>query len=169
MQELLASFNRLADADARRELLACCSAAAWADRLLAGRPFASVQDALSQSDAAVATLSAGQLSDALAGHPRIGQQASGTTRSAGWSRQEQAAALGADAPALRALAEGNRAYEERFGHIYLVCASGRSADELLAVLQARLANDEEQEWQVVRSELAKINQIRLRTLLQGQA
>jgi 2-oxo-4-hydroxy-4-carboxy-5-ureidoimidazoline decarboxylase len=169
MHDLLAGFNRLADADARRDLLACCSAPAWADQLLAGRPYASLQDALSQSDTAVASLSVGQLSDALAGHPRIGQQASGTTRSAGWSRQEQAGALGAAAPTLTALAEGNQAYEDRFGHIYLVCASGRSADELLAVLQGRLANDQEREWQVVRSELAKINQIRLRNLLQGQA
>jgi 2-oxo-4-hydroxy-4-carboxy-5-ureidoimidazoline decarboxylase len=168
VQELLASFNRLADAGARRDLAACCSAPAWVDLLLAGRPYASVQDALSQSDAAVAGMSVSQLSDALAGHPRIGQQASGTSRSAGWSRQEQAAALGADAPTLHAIAEGNRAYEERFGHIYLVCASGRSADELLAVLQGRLANDEEQEWQVVRTELAKINQVRLRALLEQQ-
>jgi 2-oxo-4-hydroxy-4-carboxy-5-ureidoimidazoline decarboxylase len=175
----LARFNGLDEADARRELSACCSAPDWADKLLAGRPYASVQQMLGQSDAAAAGLSAVQLADALAGHPRIGElpaggtggrpprsaAGAGTSKSAGWSRREQAAALGSDAQTLQALADGNLAYEQRFGHIYLVCASGRSAAELLAVLQDRLANDDEREWQVVRTELAKINQIRLRALL----
>ncbi len=163
----LARFNQLADADARRELLACCSAPAWADKVLAGRPYAAVQDMFRESDAAAASLTSAELAEALAGHPRIGDRAAGTTKSADWSRREQAAALDSDAQTRAALADGNRAYEQRFGHIYLVCAAGRPAAELLAVLRGRLANDDEQEWQVVRTELAKINQIRLRALLSG--
>ena len=73
----------------------------------------------------------------------------------------------ADEPTRQAIADLNAAYEERFGHIYLVCATGRTAAELLALLRARLAHDDATEWRTVRSELAQINRIRLRKLLAG--
>ena len=75
----------------------------------------------------------------------------------------------ADEPTRQAIAELNAAYEERFGHIYLVCATGRTAAELLALLRARLGHDDEAEWRTVRSELQQINRIRLRKLLAGVA
>src|SRR5262249_59375832 len=84
---------------------------------------------------------------------------------AGWSSQEQARVRSADSDLRRALAEGNEAYERRFGHIYLACATGRSAGELLAFLRDRLGNDRATEWRVVAAELAKINRIRLRKLV----
>lgn len=94
----------------------------------------------------------------------------GRTRGAGgWSRQEQAGVAGAAELTRQELAEGNAAYERRFGHIYLVCATGRSAEELLAALRERLSNDSDAEWRVVRSELAKINRIRLLKLIGGAA
>ena len=87
----------------------------------------------------------------------------------GPSRQEQAGVQAADRATLRALAEGNEAYERRFGHIYLVCATGRSAAELLALLRERLGHDPGTEWGIVRRELGKINRIRLQQLLEGMA
>jgi 2-oxo-4-hydroxy-4-carboxy-5-ureidoimidazoline decarboxylase len=128
-----------------------------------GRPYASVDDLLACSDDSVASLTQADLEQALAGHPRIGEQASGA------SHQEQAGVRAADPGTVRALADGNDAYEQRFGHIYLVCASGRSGAELLDLLRERLANDPGTEWGVVRGELGKINRIRLLKLLEGAA
>src|SRR5262249_18170208 len=163
-------FNRLADEAARQELRRCCSSGRWVDAVLGGRPYADVGALLAASDSAVAALSTTDLREALEGHPRIREPRAATMgrpESAGWSRQEQAGVTGAAEDLKRALADGNAAYEERFGHIYLACATGRDAGELLAFLRSRLGNDHEMEWVVVASELAKINQIRLRKLLDG--
>jgi 2-oxo-4-hydroxy-4-carboxy-5-ureidoimidazoline decarboxylase len=192
--EPLREFNELPAPAARELLLACCAVPSWADRMLAGRPYCSQQDAIRQSAAIVTSLTVRELGQALDGHPRIGEhQATGKSgqparlaqqqrsrpeqrsgpeqwsRPEEWSRQEQAGASAATAQTKAELADGNAEYERRFGHIYLVCASGRTGAELLALLRSRLRNDEETEWQVVRSELRKINAIRLRRLLAGQA
>jgi 2-oxo-4-hydroxy-4-carboxy-5-ureidoimidazoline decarboxylase len=165
-------FNRLADDAARQALRRCCSSGRWIDAVVAGRPYPDVASLLAVSDAAVAELSEADLREAMAGHPRIGDRrvvaavrGVGNAEPAGLSRQEQAGVSGADDGLLRALADGNEAYEQRFGHIYLACATGRDAAELLAFLHSRLGNDRETEWGVVASELAKINQIRLRKLV----
>ena len=150
---------------ARQRLLACCSSARWAAEVAAGRPFFSIEGLLESSDAAVAGLTPADLEQALDGHPRIGERRAADER----SRREQAGVLGADAATIQALAEGNEEYERRFGHIYLVCATGRNAADLLALLRERLGNDPETEWGVVRRELGKINQIRLAKLLEGEA
>jgi 2-oxo-4-hydroxy-4-carboxy-5-ureidoimidazoline decarboxylase len=155
----LAAFNGLADADAVAALLGCCLARRWAEQVAAGRPYQSVAAAVAASDDAVAGLTDQDLRQALAGHPRIGE------RQGGWSGGEQAGVDRADPALARDLAEGNAAYERRFGHIYLVCATGRSGPELLDLLRRRLANEPEAERQVVRRELAKINALRLRSLL----
>ena len=163
-------FNRLAAEAAGQELRRCCSSGRWVDAVLAGRPYADIGALLAASDSAVAALSTTDLREALEGHPRIGERRAATVgepESAGWSRQEQAGVIGAAEDLRRALAAGNAAYEERFGHIYLACATGRDAGELLAFLHLRLGNEHETEWGVVASELAKINQIRLRKLLDG--
>jgi 2-oxo-4-hydroxy-4-carboxy-5-ureidoimidazoline decarboxylase len=163
----LAGFNRLPPGEARTELLATCASPAWADRMLRGRPYRSVGEALDLADRAVADLSEAELDAALAGHPRIGDQV-GTSEPAGgrdWSSREQAGMDRATDEVRQALAAGNRAYERRFGHVYLVCATGKSADEMLALLRRRLDNDPATERAVVRAELAKINRIRLSKLL----
>jgi 2-oxo-4-hydroxy-4-carboxy-5-ureidoimidazoline decarboxylase len=103
------------------------------------------------------------LGQALAGHPRIGEQLA--SHGGAWSRQEQAGVAEAGDDVRGQLAAANAAYEQRFGHVYLVCATGKSAAELLAVCQSRLANDPAAERWVVLGELAKINQLRLRKLL----
>lgn len=133
-------------------LLACCAAPRWAREVLAGRPYPDL-DALQK--AAAAALTDADLDAAMAGHPRIGDP------TAGVSGREQAAVAGAAPEVRAALAAGNRAYEERFGHVYLVCATGRSADDLLAVLRARLGNDPAIERAVALGELAEINRLRI--------
>jgi allantoicase len=159
-------LNSLPDAQARQVLSTCCAARAWAERMAAGRPYGDTDALLGASDRAVAELRRDDLAEALAGHPQIGQHATGSSPEAAWSRQEQARAGIAGAEVLAALEEGNRAYEDRFGHVFLISASGRSAEELLAALRDRLGNDPDTEWGVVAEELAKINQLRLRRLLQ---
>jgi 2-oxo-4-hydroxy-4-carboxy-5-ureidoimidazoline decarboxylase len=139
----------------------CCAADAWVSRLLAGRPYPSAEALEAASDAATSSLDDAGLAQALGGHPRIGKRVHG-----GWSAQEQAGVGDADADARAQLAEANADSERRFGHVYLVCASGRSADELLAICRSRLANDPETERGVVLDELAKINRLRLRKLLE---
>jgi 2-oxo-4-hydroxy-4-carboxy-5-ureidoimidazoline decarboxylase len=166
----LTRLNELPAPAARDALLACCSAPSWAEKMAAGRPYRSAGDAVRRSATIVAGLTEAELAGALAGHPRIGERIAaghGPGRSAAWSAQEQSKASGTDSETARALAESNLEYERRFGHIYLVCASGRTGAELLALLRGRLANDAPAEWQVVRSELQKINEIRLQKLLGG--
>ncbi len=157
-------LNKLPEDAVRQALHGCCSSGRWIDALAARRPFAGAAALLAASDAAVAGLSEADLRDALAGHPRIGDRRVVAERE-GSSGQEQAGVRDADAGLRQALDEGNAEYERRFGHIYLACATGRSASELLAFLRERLGNDQETEWGVVASELAKINQIRLRKLI----
>jgi len=160
----LAWFNELLADDARRNLLECCSAPKWAKQMAASRPYGTAQDAIRQSGAIVADLSVAELGDALAGHPRIGERPDSDV-----SRQEQSGVDPDDAPSRRALAAANVEYEQRFGHIYLVCASGRTGEELLALLRGRLRNEPKDEWQVVRAELQKINALRLERLLAGSS
>jgi|GEM_PF-221726 len=171
----LAALSAVPAEAVREALLGCCSSPRWAESVLAGRPYASVADLLRRSATATAELGIADLTDALAGHPRIGEQPGGDRQAGGgddgdrahWSRAEQAGLSQADAATRQALADGNRAYEQRFGHIYLVCATGRSAGQLLQLLRQRLASDPGTEWHVLRTELAKINEIRLRKLIGG--
>ncbi|MBF6163881.1 2-oxo-4-hydroxy-4-carboxy-5-ureidoimidazoline decarboxylase [Streptomyces gardneri] len=156
----IAAFDALSDDAAYQAIFGCCSSPGLARSLVAGRPYRSVEALLDAADAALTRLPESELDLALAGHPRIGDRLHSAV-----SAREQAGVAGAAEDVRAALAEGNRAYEERFGHIYLVCASGKSAEELLALLNARLRNDPETERRVVRTELGKINRIRLHAML----
>ena len=156
----LAAFNALPDQRARDLLLGCCHAGHWAAAVADGRPYGSMAELLARAHA---ELTGEDVAEALAGHPRIGEAPAAGQSSR--SRSEQAGVDGADGTVRAELAAGNRAYEERFGHIYLVRASGRSAQELLGFLQGRLRNDPGTEGQVVRTELAKINDLRLTRLV----
>jgi 2-oxo-4-hydroxy-4-carboxy-5-ureidoimidazoline decarboxylase len=156
----LPAFNAMPDGQAREVLLGCCRAAGWAGKLAAGRPYPSLDSLLAE---AAAALTDEDVTEALTGHPRIGDAGAG--RHSAWSRGEQAGVSGAGDAVLAELAAGNRAYEERFGHIYLVCAAGRSAPELLAILRDRLGHDPETEREVTRGELRGINRLRLGRLI----
>ena len=149
--------------DAARQVRRCCASAAWAAELADQRPVADIDALCAASERITRALPWGEVLGALAGHPRIGQAPSGKGADAASSRREQSGV--ADDPALaRALGEGNRAYEERFGHVYLVRAAGRSGQEMLALLDERLGNDTPVEQDVVRQQLAEITGLRLRRL-----
>jgi 2-oxo-4-hydroxy-4-carboxy-5-ureidoimidazoline decarboxylase len=157
----MAAFDQLRDAEAEAALLSCCTSPEWARRVAGARPYGSPDDLLVRADAVLAELDEAQVDLALAGHPRIGERPAHAA-----SVREQAGVADASDEVRAALAEGNRAYEARFGHVYLVCADGRLAEDLLAVLRSRLGNDPATERAVLRAELAKINRIRLRRMLE---
>jgi 2-oxo-4-hydroxy-4-carboxy-5-ureidoimidazoline decarboxylase len=163
----LDALNALPTAAAERQLSTCCAARSWVERMAAGRPYADLDDLLEASDRAVRELDRDGLAEALAAHPRIGERAAGSSAEAVWSRQEQAGAGDADAEIRAALQQGNRAYEERFGHVFLIRAHGRSAEEMLATLRQRLDNDPDTERSVVAEELRQITRLRLERLLQS--
>jgi 2-oxo-4-hydroxy-4-carboxy-5-ureidoimidazoline decarboxylase len=155
----LPGFNS-APADDLRPLLAeCLAVPRWVDAVVDGRPYADV-------DALVATaeidLDAHEILGAIAGHPRIGERAKSGGISAKWSSAEQS---GVDVSLADRLVAANLAYEERFGHIYLVCATGLSGEQMLADLAARMDNDPATELRVVNRELAKIAALRLRKVV----
>jgi 2-oxo-4-hydroxy-4-carboxy-5-ureidoimidazoline decarboxylase len=156
----LNGFNAAPETEVVAALMACCSSPEWARRVAMARPYRSVDDLLGVADVALAGLTEGDVDAALAGHPRIGERSGHAS-----SQREQAAVAAADTEVLDGLAAGNRTYEERFGHVYLVCADGRPAAELLAVLRERLGNEPQQERRVLRGELARINAIRLRRMV----
>jgi 2-oxo-4-hydroxy-4-carboxy-5-ureidoimidazoline decarboxylase len=141
-------------------LLAVCAAPRWAAAVASEGPYTTLDALLSAAERA---LTDADLDAAMAGHPRIGDREAG-----GRSRREQSAVGSAASDVLDALAAGNRAYEERFGHVYLVCASGRSAEDLLATLHTRLGNDPATERAVALAELAAINRIRLTQLVTNE-
>ncbi|WP_433758605.1 2-oxo-4-hydroxy-4-carboxy-5-ureidoimidazoline decarboxylase [Nocardia sp. CA-135398] len=156
----LAEFDALPEAEANAALLVCCSSPEWARALVAGRPYPNVDALFERADAVLAELSEAEIDRTLDGHPRIGARPDTAA-----SAREQAGVARAEDAVREGLAEGNLAYERKFGHIYLVCATGKSADELLELLTARLGNDPETERRIMRTELAKINRIRLARLL----
>ncbi len=146
-------------------LRACCAADAWVTRLQAARPVTSPKALLDLSDDTVLSLDDAALDQALAAHARIGERRLGATTEDRWSRTEQAGALGAGDDVAARLAAGNRRYEERFGHVFLIRAAGRSGEEMLAALEERLGNDPATERDVVRRELAEIVRLRLLKVL----
>jgi 2-oxo-4-hydroxy-4-carboxy-5-ureidoimidazoline decarboxylase len=159
---MLTDFNARPPAEAEADLLACCASRAFAGKVAALRPYADPERLLDAAGAAVLELAWDDVLEALSAHPRIGERPGGGGREASWSRQEQS---GVEDGLRTVLAEGNRAYEERFGHVYLVCATGLTGAEMLARLRERLGNDEERERAVVRAELAAITRLRLRRLV----
>lgn len=161
-------FDGLPEDRARRLLLLCCAAEPFADRVLADRPYGSLPAAQSAVAAACAALAWDDVLTALSSHPRIGELPAGTGRSAELSRAEQAGsrdgARSADRDVAAELAAVNRRYEQRFGHVFLICAAGLSAVDMLAAARGRIGNDAATECRVVRTELAAIAVRRLRTL-----
>jgi 2-oxo-4-hydroxy-4-carboxy-5-ureidoimidazoline decarboxylase len=163
VHQSLAGFNAAPSEEVERALLSCCTSAQWARLVAAGRPYSSPAELYAEADAATGGLGDAEFDAALAGHPRIGERA-GIQHSAGSVGEQSAVSQSSDAT-LVALAEGNREYEARFGHVYLVCADGRSGEELLRVLRERLGNDPPTERANARAELGKINRLRLSRLI----
>jgi 2-oxo-4-hydroxy-4-carboxy-5-ureidoimidazoline decarboxylase len=181
----VAELDRAPAADAAALLRPACASTRWIRRLVDGRPHESLARLIGASDAAIGALSWPDIEEALAAHPRIGNrapsgagesaagepaaaepadgesQAPGGDREAAWSRQEQAGTAGATPDVQAALRAGNLAYETRFGHIFLICATGQSATDMLAALRLRLSNEPGAEREIVRDELLRIVRLRL--------
>ena len=157
----LARLNALPHADAVATLLGCCAAPGWAEQVAGGRPYRTADELVAAADAAWNDRGPGDLEAALAGHPRIGERGMGASA---WSRQEQSG-VGTDPWALGALHEANAAYERRFGHVFLICATGRGLEEILAEVRRRMGNEPATEREVTAGEIRKINAFRLRKLV----
>lgn len=169
MSPVLARWNLAEPVAAAEEILPCCGSRAWAAELAARRPIADVDHLLITSDAVWVALPEAAWQEAFDSHPRIGQQQAkaATETSLGWSATEQSAAMSADETAKLALTEGNKRYEEKFGRIFIVCASGRSAAEILAILEARMNNDAKVEVHEAAEQQREITQLRLQRWLGG--
>jgi len=147
----LASFNAASAADAEAALLSCCGSRAFASAVAAGRPYASTGALEAAVASAISALTWDDVLEAMAGHPRIGDRVSGT------SAAEQSGVTDASRAALVA---GNVAYEDRFGHVFLICASGLSGEQVLVALRERLSHDPGTERAVAARELLKITVLR---------
>jgi OHCU decarboxylase len=152
-------FNSLPADEAAETLLACCGSHAWARRMVESRPFQDLAGLREKSDAIWRSLGGEDQREAFAAHPRIGEKGSR------WSEQEQAGARDASAKILAELIAANQEYEARFGHIFIVCATGKSAAEMLSLLRHRLDNDREIELYIAAEEQRKITNLRLEKLL----
>jgi len=157
----LGSFNAAPAQDAERTIVACCASGTFAKAIADGRPYPDPAALLAAVDAAFTTLSWDDIVEAMSEHPRIGDRAV----RGGMSAAEQSGAAAASNEVRQGLADGNLAYEQRFGHVFLICASGLSGQEMLDQLRARLDNDEEAERTVVHDELRKITRLRMTKLL----
>ena len=157
----LAEFNEADRADASAVLRPCIDIQRWVDQIADARPFASGDALLGFARDAASPFTPDEIDAALAHHPRIGERPTAATAEASMSRSEQAGVDPADAAAAEALAAGNRAYEEKFGRVFLIRAAGRTAPEILAALNERLANSPAQEDVIVAQQLREIAVLRL--------
>ena len=168
----LADFGALAQPELRMALSRCCGAERWVQAVMVTAPWPDRAALDRCCGAAFAQLERPDWLAAFSHHPRIGErslQRAAATGTQAWSAQEQAGAASAASTTLDALRAGNEAYEARFGHVYLVCATGRSADELLAFLHERLCHDAPTELAVAAAEQRKITGLRLDRLLDTTA
>ena len=162
----LEQFNLLREAETERRLLACCGSIAWAREVAAGRPYYDFNQLLATGDRVWASLTPDDWREAFARHPRIGERA-GSVRSTAehWSEREQARARDSSVATLAELAALNAEYEQRFGHVFLICATGKTADEIVASARTRLHNDSDTELRVAAEEQRRITHLRLRKFL----
>ena len=175
MTDGVTRLETLPHAAAVAAFLHCCGSRRWAESMAGGRPYGSEADILAAADRAFETLERADWLEAFSHHPRIGDRdalaarfapgAGEAGRAAGWAAAEQGAVAAAGAAVLDALLAGNREYEARFGHVFIVCATGKSAPEMLALLRERLPNAADAELEIAAAEQRKITAIRLRKLL----
>ena len=164
----LEQLNELPDDEARAALQRCCGSRTWAWRMAEGRPYRNRAGLLAAAERTADKLKRADWLEAFAHHPKIGDREALRTKfaaTAAWAGEEQQGAAAAPADTLDLLAEGNRAYEEKFGYIFIVCASGKSAEQMLDLLHGRLANDPDTELVNAVREQRAITRLRLEKLL----
>lgn len=165
----LAWFNELAPEDARNELLKCCGATRWAETIERQRPYASLEQLMTKADSVWWSLDESDWLEAFRSHPKIGERKAASAvpaQSQQWSAQEQQGVQNAARETVEKLARLNADYEQKFGFIFIVCATGKSSNEILALLEQRLPNDVFAELPIAAAEQARITRLRLRKLLE---
>jgi 2-oxo-4-hydroxy-4-carboxy-5-ureidoimidazoline decarboxylase len=167
MNPVLARWNQASAADAVREIMPCCGSRSWAQILTDRRSFTNETSLLLASDEIWRSLAPADWLEAFRSHPRIGESAQGADReqSAAWSRQEQSKVAAAADDVKTRFVSANRIYEEKFGHTFIVCATGKSPAEILAILHRRMQNDGKNELHQAAEEQRQITQLRLRKWL----
>ena len=164
----LAELNGLSPREAAAEFLKCCGARAWAEAMTTGRPFHSEGELFAKADLACSSLTDDDWLEAFRAHPKIGEKKAAAGQSPQeqkWSAQEQSGVAATSDDVTAQLAERNREYEGKFGFIFIVCASGKSSVEMLAILNDRLKNDPQTELSIAAQEQQKITRLRLQKLL----
>jgi OHCU decarboxylase len=170
LSDALERLNGLPREEAEAELLKCCGSTLWARRMAEERPFHDLPELLAKADAEWWALDAEDWLEAFSRHPKIGEKKSERAQAADarkWSEQEQAGTRAADEETKQQLAAANREYESKFGHIYIVCATGKTAAEMLSLCRERLSNDPGDELRVAAEEQRRITHLRLRKLLEA--
>jgi 2-oxo-4-hydroxy-4-carboxy-5-ureidoimidazoline decarboxylase len=168
LNSILARWHELPPEEAAAEVLSCCGSPVWASKLAAMRPFANERSLFAAADECWQRLPPADWLEAFRSHPRLGEQHAQnktTAKSAAWSKSEQSQMKDAGAAILMRMREGQREYEERFGRIFIVCASGEQPAELLRILEHRLNNDPAQELLESAAQQQQIMQLRLRKWL----
>lgn len=168
MKEGLERLNALSPEEAEADLLQCCGSTSWARRMAQSRPFQGMRDLLETADRIWWDLDRKDWLEAFSRHPKIGESVAaqgGTDETHRWSNEEQAGTRGARQEVLAALAEANRAYQARFSYTFIVCATGKSSEEMLALLRQRLQNDPGTELRIAAEEQRRITHLRLEKLL----
>lgn len=160
-------LNQLTESAAEQVLSKCCAAPAWIAQMLARRPFANDEAVAAAATEIWQSLDRDQWLAAFAAHPKIGDPASLRAKYANtsqWASTEQASVAAASEPTLIDLADYNQRYEQQFGYIFIVCATGKSAAEMLSLLKSRIGNDDATELSIAAAEQLKITLLRLQKL-----
>jgi OHCU decarboxylase len=161
-------LNSLSPQQATEELRQCCGCKEWANEVVSRRPYSSVETLLTTADEVWWLLQPVDWLEAFQSHPKIGEKkatAPVSEQSREWSGQEQAGVSSASRNTIESLAALNQAYEERFGFIFIICAAGKSSEEMLSALRARIENDLPTELPIAAAEQGKITHLRLKKLL----
>jgi OHCU decarboxylase len=164
----LDQLNAFSRERAGAEFLKCCGSSRWAESMTDARPFTSPERLFEKADSVWRSLSTADWLEAFRAHPKIGEKKPVATQSEqaqAWSAQEQAGVENASTRTMADLTERNREYEQRFGFIFIVCATGKSSEEMLAILNGRMRNDRDTELRIAAEEQRKITQLRLERLL----
>jgi OHCU decarboxylase len=161
-------LNALGRAEAEQALLQCCGSSRWAQAVTASRPYENVEVLITRANEIWWSLQPGDWLEAFRSHPKIGEKKAAapiSDKSRQWSGQEQSGVRQASQEIVDSLATLNRVYEEKFGFIFIICATGKTSQEMLAALRERLANDATRELTIAAAEQGKITELRLRKLL----
>lgn len=165
----LTKLNSLSKEEVTRRLYWCCSSSTWVSYMVECLPFKSEEDLLAQADRLWNACNLNDMMEAFSHHPRIGGDLETLRKkyqsTAGWASQEQGGVAGASEQVLQDLNQGNIDYEDKFGFVFLICATGKSATEMLEAMKKRLPNTKDQEILNAKTEQSKITQIRLKKLL----